>query len=391
MRSRHSRPYGFVVAGVMVVSAACTSSAQPTPSPPASSAQTTRTPALIALATRFLNTYVNGDGRVLRRDQGGDIVSEGQAYGMLIAEMAARPAIAERIWTWTRRHLLRSDGLLAFHATATGRVLDPASATDADTLTAFALLRYQGPRAAGLHADGQRLAMAVLARETVKDASGRLVPVAGSWAHGPAAAVDPSYWMPGVFDELTRLTGNAQWSDISATTVDLVDRSTQGGTSLPPDWGVLSGSDLMPTPAPDGSASVQYGLDAQRVPIWFATSCSTRARAIAASWWRTLNGNGASSALALTLRGSVLNGQTNPVPLLAAAAAARAAGDVSAASALTANALAQARTTPTYYGDAWLVLASGLWAGSLTRCNGSDPNPSSPSRSSSGTPTLRSS
>jgi endoglucanase len=289
---------------------------------------------------------------------------------MLVAEIASRPAVAQRIWTWTRRHLRRPDGLLAFHATATGHVLDPSSATDADALAAFALLRYQGSGAARMHADGRRLAMAVLTRETVSDAAGRLVPVAGSWAHGPPAVVDPSYWMPGVFDELSRLTGDARWGEVAATTVGLVARSTHDGASLPPDWGVLAGSDLAPTPAPNGSAGVQYGLDAQRVPIWFATSCSARARMVAGSWWRTLNGSGRSSALALTLDGSVLNGQTNPVPLLAAAAAARAAGDAAAASALTADAVAQARRTPTYYGDAWLAIASGLWAGSLTRCDG---------------------
>jgi endoglucanase len=33
----------------------------------------------------FLDHYVEGDGRVVRRDEGGDVVSEGQAYGMLIA------------------------------------------------------------------------------------------------------------------------------------------------------------------------------------------------------------------------------------------------------------------------------------------------------------------
>ncbi|HYZ66862.1 MAG TPA: glycoside hydrolase, partial [Mycobacterium sp.] len=29
----------------------------------------------------FLSSYVGADGRVVRRDEGGDVVSEGQAYG----------------------------------------------------------------------------------------------------------------------------------------------------------------------------------------------------------------------------------------------------------------------------------------------------------------------
>src|SRR5947199_38809 len=58
-------------------------------------------PATTAAAQRFLERYVTADGRVIRRDQGGDVVSEGQAYGMLIAEVAGRPAVADAVWRWT--------------------------------------------------------------------------------------------------------------------------------------------------------------------------------------------------------------------------------------------------------------------------------------------------
>ena len=53
-------------------------------------------------ADRFLAGYVTGDGRVIRRDQGGDIVSEGQAYGMLIAEVVipyAHEAVRKNVTT----------------------------------------------------------------------------------------------------------------------------------------------------------------------------------------------------------------------------------------------------------------------------------------------------
>ena len=115
-----------------------------------------------AAAARFLTRYVTGDGRVIRHDQGGDIVSEGQAYGMLIAEIAGRPALARTIWSWTNAHLGRPDGLFASHASGTGQIEDPHSATDADVLIAYALLRYTGPDQAALHSAGRRVAEAVL-------------------------------------------------------------------------------------------------------------------------------------------------------------------------------------------------------------------------------------
>ena len=103
---------------------------------------------------------------MIRHDQGGDIVSEGQAYGMLIAELAGDSATTQRIWSWTQQHLQRPDGLLSYHANGDGAVLDPQSASDADTLIAFALLRYSGADSDSLHAAGKQVAAAVLAHET---------------------------------------------------------------------------------------------------------------------------------------------------------------------------------------------------------------------------------
>ena len=97
-------------------------------------------------ADAFLSTYATSDGRVLRRDQGSDVVSEGQAYGMLVAELAGMPEVASTIWSWTRDHLLTPEGLLSFHADGQGKILDPQPAADADVLAAYAS-RYDGPDA----------------------------------------------------------------------------------------------------------------------------------------------------------------------------------------------------------------------------------------------------
>ena len=188
-------------------------------------------------AARFLEQYVTSDGRVLRHDQGADIVSEGQAYGMLIAEVAGRQDLVTTIWDWTQANLQRGDDLLAFHADAHGKILDQSSASDADVLAAYALLRYNGDDAERLHADGRALASAVLDHEATNDDRAGLVLVAGDWATTSPAVVNPSYWMPTVFDELAHLTDDPRWSEIATTTIDLVDQLTQSGSMLPPDWG----------------------------------------------------------------------------------------------------------------------------------------------------------
>ena len=304
---------------------------------------------------------------MLRHDQGDDIVSEGQAYGMLIAELAGRQDLVSTIWDWTRTNMQREDKLLAFHADADGKILDQSAATDADVLAAYALLRYDGDDADRLHDDGRALASAVLDHETTDDEHAGLVPVAGDWATTSPAVVNPSYWMPSVFDELGQLTGDARWSQVATTSIDLVDQLTRDGATLPPDWGQLTSSGPAATAAPSGSPDVQYGLDAQRVPIWFANDCSSKAQDLAGSWWSLLQESNNAEATALSLDGRVIDATTNPVPLLAAAASATASGDETAAASLTRRAETAAAATPTYYGDAWLALAAGLTEGALPR------------------------
>jgi endoglucanase len=319
-------------------------------------------------ADRFLAHYVTGDGRVIRHDQGGDIVSEGQAYGMLIAEIADRPSTVRTIWAWTSGHLLGRDGLIEYHASGSGRVEDSQAATDADVLAAYALLRYQGPHADSLHEAGSRLADAVLAHETTT-VRGAPVPVAGPWALTTSPpTVNPSYLMPGVFTALARFTGDDRWQRAADTAVTLLAQLTGSGRTLPPDWAQLDGDRLVPVANPGDGTPVQYGLDAARLPIWFATACTPEAKRLAARWWDTLSVGDRTAALALSPTGTAINQADNPLPLLAGAAAAQAAGDAGASTSLRTRAMQQARKTPTYYGDAWLALGGALLDRILDPC-----------------------
>lgn len=316
---------------------------------------------------------MTGDGRVIRHDQGGDIVSEGQAYALLIAEIADRPDVVRTIWSWTSTHLGRPDGLFASHATDAGRLEDPHSATDADTLIAYALLHYIGPDQDALHEAGRRIADAVLAHESVSlSRGGAALPVAGPWATSTTPPiVDPSYLMPSVFTGLAALTGDDRWTGAADATVTMVDEVTGGGARLPPDWAQLVHGRLQPIANPGGGAGVQYGFDAARLPIWFATACRADARRLAASWWRhVLGSSGRSGPQALGLDGQTINPAPSPVFLIAGAAAATAAGDSAAARALHSRAAALAGEEPTYYGGAWMALGPALLERSLDPCSG---------------------
>lgn len=322
-------------------------------------------------ATRFLTFYVLPDGQVVRRDQGRDTVSEGQAYGMLLTEMVGDDAQFRRIWLWARDHLQRPDGLLAFHANAKGEVTSQNPATDADLLTAWALLRYRGPAAATWHRDGRRVAAGILANEVVTGPDGMPVLAAGPWATGRPATLNPSYWSLPALHGLAQLTGDEEWHRLAVSAVRITRELTAGGRVLPPDWAVLSADGTVrPEPAPDGSEpEPEYGPGAQRTVVWFAASCDPAARSLAARWWQLLRPGHRSLRLALGLGGRMVNPSYAALPLVASAAAAQAAGRRAAVGRLLRQAEWQQRSDPTYYGGAWAALGPALLtSGTLGSC-----------------------
>jgi endoglucanase len=318
-------------------------------------------------AAAFLAAYVRPDGRVTRPDQGNDTVSEGQAYGLLLAEAAGEPAVFGRIWRWTQDHLQLPSGLFGYHADAAGHLLSTQPASDADLLIAWALLRYQGPDSAAWHLAGRRVAAAVLADEVTTGPDGMPVLTAGPWATGRPASLDPSYWALPALTGLAKLTGDPRWQQLASSAVTLTSRLTDGGRELPPDWAqVTAAGALAPVPAPNGSQpQPEYGLDAQRTIAWFAVSCDPRARALAGRWWALLRHPGRAQALALRLSGGVIDPSAAPLPLVAAAAAARTAGQQTASRQLLQRAAAQQHSHPTYYGGAWAALGPALFSGAL--------------------------
>jgi len=319
-------------------------------------------------ANQFLGRYVRPNGRVVRPDQSWDTVSEGQAYGMLLAEIAGRPAVFGRIWHWTRSHLQLPDGLFAFHANSAGQVLGQNPASDADVLIAWALLRYDAAHAAAMHRQGRRVAAAVLVHEVTAGPGRTSILAAGPWGTGRPASLNPSYWALPALTGLGQLTGTRQWRRLASGAVAMTVRLTRGGRELPPDWAVLTGrGKLAPSPSPDGTErQVEYGLAAQRTIPWFAFSCYPRAHALASRWWRLLRRPDRARALALHPNGRPVNADPAPMSFVAAASAAQAAGQQTASHRLLDRAAAQQHRRPTYYGGAWTALGLALFSGALT-------------------------
>jgi endoglucanase len=321
-----------------------------------------------AAADAFLDHYLDPDGRVVRHDEGGDTVSEGQAYALLVSALTGDEARFDRTWRWTRAHLQRDDGLLAWHW-QDGRVVDPHPAADADLDAARALAlaarRFARP---ALRRQARRMAAAVLSLET---RNGRLV--AGPWAR-ERGVLNPSYVSPAAATTLARLGHAPAWHQVRDQGLATARALTEG-PQLPPDWAVVaSGSQSETTattarvgaavratgPPADPGATPAYGYDAVRLPIRLAEACDPRARRLAAALWPLLR-RGDPAILPRTRDSHGAPGATrSPVALVAAAAAADAANDARARDRLLAAAQALDAEKPTYYGSAWIALGSSL-------------------------------
>ncbi|MBW3615318.1 MAG: glycoside hydrolase, partial [Actinobacteria bacterium] len=183
---------------------------------------------------RFFAEYVNGDGRVVRPDHGGDTVSEGQAYALLLAAATEDPDRFRRVWKWTKENLQRDDGLLSWKW-AGGRVVDPEPATDADLDAARALVmagRTFGEP--GLVEEGKRLGLAILDHATA-EVGGELVLLPGPWA-ARERFFNPSYVSPCTYAVLEEATGDPRWARLEQSGNRLVGAVLAKG-ELPPDWG----------------------------------------------------------------------------------------------------------------------------------------------------------
>lgn len=307
---------------------------------------------------RFLVDHLE-DGRIVRHDQGGDSVSEGQAYGMLIAAGIGDHDAFREIWTWTRDNLQRADGLLAWRWDD-GAVVDAMPAADADLDAAHALAvaaeRFGAP---DLRAEAVRMAQAILDHEVVDGAHGPVL-VAGPWAVDDRW-VNPSYASPAAFAAISELSGDPAWAEL-----DDAGRRVVGGSAtqsdLPPDWAVLTPTAIEPRGNP-GGGDVQHGYDAGRTSIRWAIDCDPAGRSLAAAMadeYAAASGDDGRPPAVLALDGSARADHGSPLMTVAHAAATSAAGDRSRTADLLDAATAQTSSRPTYYGDAWVVLAR-LW------------------------------
>ena len=319
----------------------------------------------ITAGEAFLDRYLQPSGRIARTDEGGDTVSEGQAYGMLVTVALGDEDRFRHIWAWTDEHLQRGDGLLAWRW-ADGGVVDDQAAADADLLAAAALAmageRFDAP---DLSADADLINDAVLDHH-LATLGGASVLVAGPWAVDERV-VNPSYLVLPAMSQLWWNLGDDRWSGVAADARVVLDELTTDAPHLPPDWATVGadGSGAAAAESPNGD-SARYGYEAGRVIVQLAVDCRGEGQRVAARSWDFFEREAGDDAVAATYSldgealGEPVDGAGHPLALVAAVASADAAHEPERMHELLDAATALDDSRPSYYGAAWVALAR-LW------------------------------
>jgi len=284
------------------------------------------------------------------------------------------------IWKWTKTHLRRADGLLAWRW-ADDTVTGVNSAADADLDAARSLVlagrRFNAPE---LTKDGRRLGVAILETETVAvgteaaptsdvnppgtwvAGSGRTL-VGGNWARSAPYVINPGYFSPRAEWELFEASADRRWTDITRTQ-RVLGWQLIGTGMLPPDWATVSDVGHAVPTGPVTGGPIRFGLDAARLPVRFAESCDREDRALAGAMRPVLTAPGENPALR-NLNGSAASNWQHPVALVAAAAAEQGAGNPDGAVERLDAAAQLEQRSPTYYGAAWVALGRIMLTTSL--------------------------
>lgn len=313
----------------------------------------------------FKTHFVTADGRVIDPQNGDRSHSEGQGYGLLLAQAFGDRATFDRIARWTRDNLhIRHDNLHAWgwglRPNGQWQVQDYNTATDGDVLIAHALLlaaeRFKDPT---LKAEAARIIADLRTLLAVKRGSDTLLLPGyhGFVTENSGVIVNPSYLNPLAYAAFAAVDDAGFWTGLTQQAKRQIQAWRFGDASLPPDWLLVTADGTVQT-LPDGRSS--FGFEAIRVPLYTAWAGEANAPALVA----LLRQRGPQG-----LEGTLLAPAGPPSAgfLAIYARVLRQAGDADAAALFdTAAREALAREPNNYYASV-LLLLSGMFPGGSTR------------------------
>ena len=221
---------------------------------------------LVSAYNQWKANFVKGS-KVIRPENQNDTVSEGIAYGMMIAvAMNDQPLFDSLYSTWTGNPVgklmtwcLGSGGGSVGTACSTSG----GSATDADEDAAYALL-MAGKLWGGSYAD-QALATIKDIWDKDIDGAGTKLPKGGSNYASPTGAItNASYFAPSFYRAFAAVDSGHDWNGVATAALSAVNGSISGSNGLIPAWC----SSSCTTAGSNGAATDgDYQYDSHRIPM----------------------------------------------------------------------------------------------------------------------------
>lgn len=236
-----------------------------------------RDPKATALAYQhWKETLLTSEGaggflRVRRPNSKGAVinstVSEGIAYGMLIAVYMDDQPTFDALFQYSQLHL-DANGLMHWYIGPDGEVLGSGGATDSDEDIAFALIqadrKWGGSGSlSGSYLDFALTQIDLIWRFEVFKSSGLPMIKPGDQWGGPSVT-NPSYFAPAFYRTFAEVSGNASWLDVVTSSYDIIEASLNAESGneengLVPAWCKRDGT---PTHDPQ-----HYQFDSCRTPF----------------------------------------------------------------------------------------------------------------------------
>ena len=220
----------------------------------------------------FKERFLSAEGRIIDDGNHGVSHSEGQGYGLILAQINEDREAFGRIWKWTQSNLRkRGDHLFAWRwspagSDGAGVVEDKNNATDGDLLIAWGLARAGAAwNNAEFQASAREIAQDV--RRTMVQPSRYgliLLPGGQGFIQPEGTVVNLSYWVFPAFRALAKIDPSLDWSRLEQSGLKLVEAARFSPLNLPPDWLLLGKSSVN---LAKGFEAV-YGYNAVRIPLY---------------------------------------------------------------------------------------------------------------------------
>ncbi|MGE6606290.1 glycosyl hydrolase family 8 [Halomonas sp. NPDC076908] len=219
----------------------------------------------------YRERFVSAEGRVIDTGNNSISHSEGQGWGMMLAQHYDDQETFDQLWRWTRRHLSRPDVSLfswRYDPRDKPAVCDLNNATDGDLFIAWALhLAAERWNNANYASASRSIRDAILENLTYEMAGFQvLLPGIEGFRRDKSVDINLSYWFLPALRDFAAIEPDEPWQQLIDDGVELLDEARFGAYLLPTDWVQLTQQGEL-TPAANWEP--RFGFDAVRIPLYF--------------------------------------------------------------------------------------------------------------------------